>query len=236
MNAHILNLGASIDHALATTYRRNPYDDKARYVGHITLVKGVPFYGYNVGYKVFLKVYMLNPLHMTRFADLLYQGAILNRVFQPYESHLQYLLQWMCDYKLYGCAYIDCDKVQFRSPIPDCDEVNTPGHKWHSSSIPPEAITESGQFPRQSHCTLEVDVCVQDILNRHQAKPRPLHHDFGERLLVPKPDEKFVPSLASLWRDESRRRRLRMGMPNSSGSPFPAEVLVSMSADTRNAD
>jgi DNA polymerase zeta len=62
-------------------------------VGHISLIKGVPFFGYSVGYKVFLKVYMLNPVHMTRFADLLHQGAIMNRIFQLYESHLQYILQ-----------------------------------------------------------------------------------------------------------------------------------------------
>lgn len=56
-----------------------------------------------------LRFYLLNPLHMTRFADLLQQGAILKRVFQPYEAHLQYLLQWMCDFNLYGCADIEVD-------------------------------------------------------------------------------------------------------------------------------
>jgi hypothetical protein len=35
------------------------------------------------------------------------------KVIQPYESHMQYLAQWMCDYNLYGCAYIDCSQVKF---------------------------------------------------------------------------------------------------------------------------
>ncbi|KAF1941544.1 hypothetical protein EJ02DRAFT_377518, partial [Clathrospora elynae] len=236
VDAYTLALHTSIDHALAAAYRRNPYDGKSLYVGHITLVKGVPFFGYSVGYKVFLKVYMLNPMHMTRFTDLLHQGAILNRVFQPYESHLQYLLQWMCDYNLYGCDYIDCAKVQFRGPVPDSDEVDVTLHKWHDASIPDGFLAEADQYPRQSHCTLEVDICVQDILNRHELQYRPIHHDFLERSsqMPRNPDDKYVPSMAGLWRDETRRRKLRMGLTDPSSTPFPAEVLVSMSADTRN--
>jgi DNA polymerase zeta len=202
------------------------------------LIKGVPFFGYSVGYKVFLKVYMLNPVHMTRLADLLYSGAIMNRVFQPYESHLQYLLQWMCDYNLYGCDYIDCAKVLFRGPVPDSDEIDTFTHKWHDASIPEEFMAEEDQYPRQSHCTLEVDICVQDILNRHELQYRPIHHDFLERSsqMPRNPDDKYVPSMAGLWRDETRRRKLRMGLLDPSSSPFPAEVMVSMSADPRNKD
>ncbi|KAI8937862.1 hypothetical protein NX059_005551 [Plenodomus lindquistii] len=238
VNAYIVSLRASIDHALAATYRRNAYDGKSVYVGHISLIKGVPFFGYNVGYKVFLKVYMLNPMHMTRFADLLHQGAILNRVFQPYEAHLQYLLQWMCDYNLYGCDYINCAKVQFRGPVPDSDEVDTKVHKWHDASIPEAFIADDGQYPRQSHCTLEVDICVQDILNRHELQYRPIHHDFLERSsqMPRNPDDKYVPSMAGLWRDETRRRKLRMGLTDPSSSPFPPEVLVSMTADPRNTE
>jgi DNA polymerase zeta len=230
------SLRASIDHALAATYRRNAYDGKSIYVGHITLIKGIPFYGYNVGYKFFSKVYLLNPTHMTRFADLLHQGAILNRVFQPYESHLQYLLQWMCDYNLYGCAYIDCAKVQFRGPVPDSDAIDIATHKWHNESIPDHLLAEPAQYPRQSHCSLEVDVCVQDIMNRHELHTRPIHHKFFEQSFAMKPDEKYVPSMAGLWRDETIRRKRRMGLTHPSSSPFPADVLVSMSADTRNTD
>lgn len=238
MNPYIVALRASIDHALAATYRRNAYDGKSIYVGHITLVKGVPFFGYSVGYKIFLKVYMLNPLHMTRFTDLLHQGAIMNRVFQPYESHLQYLLQWMCDYNLYGCDYINCAKVLFRGPVPDSDEIDISTHKWHDASISNELIAEGDQYPRQSHCTLEVDICVQDILNRHELQLRPIHHDFLERSSqIPRNiDDKYVPSMAGLWRDETRRRKLRMGLTDPSSSPFPAEVMVSMSADSRDKD
>ncbi|KAL8975207.1 MAG: hypothetical protein Q9197_000558 [Variospora fuerteventurae] len=235
VNAYIQRLHLSIDHALAVSYRRNMYDGNTAFVAHISLVKGIPFYGYSVGYKFFLKVYILNPLHMTRLADLLRQGAVMKKILQPYESHMQYLLQWMCDYNLYGCAYIDCSEVKFRQPIPQCDEMDSDAHRWHAKTITSAMTSDEDKLPRQSHCSLEVDICVQHILNRLDVKARPLHHDFVERHQSFAHDEKLVYSMAGLWRDETRRRKARLGDTNPGSSPFPPEVLVSVSADPRNA-
>ncbi|KAK5944075.1 DNA polymerase zeta [Knufia obscura] len=232
----IKTLQMSIDHALAISYRQNPYDAKARYVAHISLVKGVPFYGYHVGYKFYLKVYLLNPLNMTRLADLLREGAVMKRVLQPYEAHMQYIAQWMCDYSLYGCAYLDCAKVKFRSPVPDYLEVGQTLRPWHDQSIPPEMISDEVYLPKQSHCALEVDVRVEDIVNRRSVLPRDLHHDFIERMNPLPIDKKLVQSMAGLWKDETRRRKMRMGLKDPNSTPFPAEVLISMSADHRNID
>ncbi|KAI4206771.1 MAG: hypothetical protein LQ348_000839 [Seirophora lacunosa] len=235
VNAYIQRLHLSIDHALAVSYRRNMYDGNNAFVAHISLVKGIPFYGYTVGYKFFLKVYILNPLHMTRLADLLRQGAVMKKVLQPYESHVQYLLQWMCDYNLYGCAYIDCSEVMFRQPIPQCDEMDSDEHRWHDRTITSGMISDEDKLPRQSHCSLEVDICVQHILNRLDVKARPLHHDFVEWHQSFAHDEKLVYSMAGLWRDETLRRKARMGDINPGSSPFPPDVLVSVSADPRNS-
>ncbi len=229
-------LQLSIDHALAVSYRKNPYEGKHRYVAHISLVKGVPFYGYHVGYKFYLKIYLLNPLHMTRLADLLREGAVMKRVLQPYESHMQYIAQWMCDYNLYGCAYIDCGKVRFRWPIPRYSELNSALHPWHDRSILPENISDEFVLPKQSHCSLEVDVHVEDILNRQSVDSRPIHHDFIERIKPIPIDAKLVQSMAGLWKDETRRRKVKMGLRDPNSSPFPPEVLVTMSADPRNTD
>ena len=211
------------------------YDGKTSFVAHITLVKGVPFYGYRVGYEPFLKIYMLNPLHMTRLADLLRQGTIMKKVIQPYESHMQYLAQWMCDYNLYGCAYIDCSEVRFRNPIPDFLEMSSTRHQWHNRTVDPALISDEVELPRQSHCSIEVDVSLQHILNRHDVKPRPIHQDFIERGNPMAPDEKLVPSMASLWQDETKRRKARLGDLDPGSSPFPPEVLISVSADPRNS-
>lgn len=230
----IKTLQLSIDHALAISYRQNIYDGKNRYVAHITLVKGIPFYGYQVGYRFFFKIYLLNPLHTTRLADLLREGAVMKRVLQPYESHMQYIAQWMCDYNLYGCSFIDCARVKFRSPVPDYFELENALHAWHDRSIPTDCIWDDTELPKQSHCTLEVDVRAEDILNRYDVVPRPLHHDFVERLNPLPRDKKLVASMAGLWKDETRRRKVRMGLTDPNSSPFPAEVLVTMSADPRN--
>ncbi|BAE63522.1 unnamed protein product [Aspergillus oryzae RIB40] len=229
----IRDLHISIDHALALSYRRNAYDKKAAFVAHITLVKGVPFYGYHVGYRFFFKVYLLSPIYTTRVADLLLQGAILKRSLQPYESHLQYIPQWMCDYSLYGCAYMKCSKVKFRSPVPEYLELTNLSHRWHDRSIQPDSISDASELPKQSHCPLEVDICVQDILNRLEVRERPIHHDFTEFLKPVDQNEKLVPSMEGLWKDETHRRKKRLGLADPDSSPFDPEELVSLSAATR---
>lgn len=236
VDKNIANLRLSIDHALALSYRRDPYDGRSNYVAYISIVKGVPFFGYSVGYNYFLKIYLLNPMHKTRLADLLLQGAIMKRVFQPYERHLEYVPQFMCDFNLYGCSYIETDKPHFRSPVPEYLALESAVHKWHDRSVPKEHMLDADAFPKQSHCSLELDICVEDILNRHDIKERPLHQDFLERLQHLAPDEKLVPSMAGLWKDETKRRKRQMGISDPSSSPFPPEVLVSMSADPRNTD
>lgn len=236
MGQFMYNLHVNIDYALSVSFRR-PQSENNRYVARVTLVKGIPFYGFHVGYRFYLKIYMLNPNVMTRLADLLHQGVIMGRVFQPYEAHLQYLLQFMVDYNLYGCAYIDVDKdkVRFRSPVPMHDELSNSQHKWHSQSVPREHVTDDSSLPRVSHCSIEVDIMVRDILNRHEVKERRLHHDFIERLNPIPPDLKLVRSMAGLWEDERKRRQRRQGITDPRSSPFKPEELVSMSADPRNS-
>ncbi|KAI0020627.1 DNA polymerase family B [Xylariomycetidae sp. FL0641] len=235
VGAYVYRLHLSIDHALAVSYRRNVYDGSNKYVARITLVKAIPFYGFHVGYRFYLKIYMLNPLVMTRLAELLQQGVIMKRKFQPYEAHLQYLLQFMTDYNLYGCGYIDCKKVRFRFPLPQHEIDDESPHLWHRQTVPSALVTEDIDLPRMSHCSIEVDICVQDILNRHEIRERQLHHDFIERKQPLPPDVKLVHSMAGLWKDETKRRKRRMSSVAPGSSPFPAEALVSMSADPRNS-
>jgi DNA polymerase zeta len=235
VGAYIYRFHLSVDHALAVSYRRDQYGENAKFVARITLVKGVPFYGFHVGYRSFLKIYMFNPIVMTRLADLLYQGVIMKRVFQPYEAHLQYLLQFMTDYNLYGCGYIDTLKATFRAPIPQYDANSNSAHLWHDRSIPLQNITDDTDLKRVSHCSIEVDICAQDIMNRQMVKERLLHHDFVERIHPISADVKLVYSMAGLWKDETRRRKLRMPNPKSGSSPFPQDALVSMSADPRDS-
>ncbi|OKP07143.1 DNA polymerase zeta catalytic subunit [Penicillium subrubescens] len=194
-----------IDHYQATASKLDPplpfrdddSDEDARPKVPVIRVFGateraneIPFYGYHVGYRTFFKVYLLNPVYVTRLADLLHEGAVLKRPLQPYESHLQYIPQWMCDYNLHGSVYMDCGNVMFRRPVPEYLELN-----------------KDPTLAKQSHCPLEADVCVQDNLNRRNIKERALHHDFTEFLRPAAFNERLVPSLAGLWQDETRRRQ-----------------------------
>ncbi|EEY15871.1 DNA polymerase zeta catalytic subunit [Verticillium alfalfae VaMs.102] len=148
VGAYIYRLHLSIDHALAVSYRRDQYSRNAKFVARITLVKGIPFYGFHVGYRFFLKIYMFNPIVMTRLADLFQQGVIMKRKFQPYEAHLQYLLQFMTDFNLYGCGFLDASTVHFRAPVPRYTEEGNSLHLWHDQSIPPGSILDDFYLPR----------------------------------------------------------------------------------------
>ncbi|KAH9328750.1 hypothetical protein KI387_000858, partial [Taxus chinensis] len=59
------------------------------------------------------------PEEVNRVAALLLGGGILNHVFQPHESHIPYLLQFLIDHNLYGMGHIHLSKVKFRHPLPD---------------------------------------------------------------------------------------------------------------------
>ncbi|KAJ2970500.1 hypothetical protein NQ176_g8155 [Zarea fungicola] len=233
VGSFIYRLHLSIDHALAVSFRRDEKGLNARFVARITLVKGVPFYGYHVGYRFFLKIYMFNPMVMTRLADLLQQGAIMKQKFQPYEAHLQYLSQFMIDYNLFGCDYLDASRTVFRAPVPAHDDGSNSSHLWHNLSIPPGHITDDEKLPRVSHCSIEVDICVQDITNRNLVQERQLHHDFIERINPLPNDVKLVHSMAGLWKDESARRKRRMPGIKRGRTPFPPEALIPMSAEPR---
>ncbi|KAI1005568.1 DNA polymerase zeta catalytic subunit [Podosphaera aphanis] len=233
VGTYIRNLHLSIDQALAVSYRITSKDYRSKFVARITLVKGIPFYGFHVRYQFFLKIYMLNPMVMTRLSDILRQGAVMKRTFQPFEAHLQFLLQWMIDFNLYGCAYINCRKAIFRAPVPRFDELDKQPHLWHDCSIPQDMITDDTTLERTSYCSIEADICVQDILNRLEVKSRDLHHNFLERLRPLAPTEKLVPSLATLWREETRRRKAQMSDPDPGSSPFSPEMMMSLSFASR---
>ncbi|KAL6893400.1 hypothetical protein GGI43DRAFT_413220 [Trichoderma evansii] len=240
VGSFIYRLHLSIDHALGISYRQDQNGDKARFVARITLVKGTPFYGYSVGYKFFLKIYMFNPVVMTRLADLLQQGVIMKRKFQPYEAHLQYLLQFMIDYNLYGCDFIESSQTYFRSPVPTNGDSTTSSQLfWNIQTVPKSFITDDFALPRESYCSIEVDIAAQNITNRRKVRERLLHHDFAEFLKPPTDDIKLVSSMAGLWQAEARRRQ-RQVLPGQTHvehlvSSFPRDALVSMSADTRSS-
>ncbi|POW01138.1 hypothetical protein PSHT_12718 [Puccinia striiformis] len=61
---------------------------------------------------------------------------------------------------------------------------------------------------KSSHCPLELDCTVADIINQHWVKERQLHQDFVEFLEHPiLNDKKLVQSVKELWEDKRRRHQ-----------------------------
>ncbi|CAO1637149.1 unnamed protein product [Jaminaea pallidilutea] len=206
---YISKLGSELNAAITASLRGDPYAPESNHhLAAIHLVKGVPFYGFHVGWKYFLKISFVDPSHNYRIATILQSGRVMRTVFQPHEIHIRYQLQFMLDYNLFGCGYIDLETADFRLPLPaprdDDDDLDFTS-RWDENTVPPHLIQDH-QTNRTSYCELEMDVAAKHVLNRRALRARSIHHDFDEadNLGV---NEKLVPSLTGLWEEESKRRQ-----------------------------
>lgn len=94
--------------------RRNPLEPSSRYIRTIHIVKGVHFYGFHCAWTPFLKIHLADPALTYRVVTILRSGGVMQRRFEVYESHLSYILQFMCDYGLYGCGELEIAQAAVR--------------------------------------------------------------------------------------------------------------------------
>jgi DNA polymerase zeta len=121
VNAYILKLGVSLNRAMELTQKQRDEKKKRapQYIAFILPCKGVPIYGYQVGYKVYLKIYYVNPRYGRALGEVLRGGAIMNTKFDLYEAHIPFHLQFMLDANLYGSGWVEVSAdCRFRSPLP----------------------------------------------------------------------------------------------------------------------
>lgn len=213
----------SLNHAIALALRQSPTgpsaaakyaggtDPKHLHVISVMLVKGTPFYGYHLGHSYFLKVSLVNPARLRVAVEQLHKPVVLGREWQPHEAHLSHVLQFMCDFDLYGCGWLDMAGGIFRDPLPEGAVVDSYGDEITEASAPLEMRYPTNMSPsKDTFTTLEIDVMPYHIINRNRLKARALHHDFIELLHQPlHPEEKLVPAMHELWEDERRRRAAR---------------------------
>lgn len=195
---YIRDLKRSLNHAIALSLKRDPSSSKSQYIRAIFLVKGVKFYGFHARYSPFLKILLLDPRLMGRAAAILQSGTVMSQCFQVYESHLSFILQFMCDFGLYGCGSIEINDVYRRGMQEDEDNLE----------IDMPVAVKSSPYPRQTRMPLELDVIAPAIMNRNHLTERKLHHS----LVIPgpeRPSEPLVTSVRELWEDERNRRRAR---------------------------
>ncbi|XP_075059030.1 DNA polymerase zeta catalytic subunit [Mixophyes fleayi] len=199
---YLRQVAFSIDRALNVALG-NP-SANVQHVFKITLVSGVPFYGYHEKERQFMKIFLYNPSMVKRVSELLQGGAVMNKCYQPHEAHIPYLLQLFIDYNLYGMNLINLSAVKFRrarrkgdgsqdmrvrkDTIPG-SSFNASFMQWEEEEIPSSLLLE-GVEP-QSTCELEVDAVAADILNRQEIEAQ-----IGKN-----------PGLQAIWEDEKQRRR-----------------------------
>ncbi|EKM61040.1 uncharacterized protein PHACADRAFT_204189 [Phanerochaete carnosa HHB-10118-sp] len=204
VNNYIAKLSHSLNHAISLSLKRNPNSHNSQVVRAIVLVKGVHFYGFHASYSPFLKVHIADPALMNRAVTLMRSGTVMKTHFRIYESHLSFPLQFMCDFGLYGCGWIDLAEVWVRGQDEDEEQ---------------QIASRSSPYYRQTRMPLELDVAAHQILNRHKLASR----NFNHKLMIPAPhlpDEPVVLSVRELWEDE-RRRRAERGL--SPSPPMPKD-------------
>lgn len=157
-----------------------------------------PFYGYHKSVHKFYKIFFYNPAFIRRAANLLQNGAILGQIFQPHESHVPYILQFMIDYNLYGMSflYVPNKTVRYRQ-----QSIKNGGHHDIDDEIDDEVLCNidaeqilDRKIERMSTSKQEIDINATLILNRFQVAMNDEENEHAN------------PGIAFLWSDERGRR------------------------------
>ncbi|CAG9795312.1 unnamed protein product [Diatraea saccharalis] len=182
----LYQIAASLDKALNIALKQATSTNQ--HVYKITLVKGLPFYGFHDKYHLYLKVFLYNPNLIKQAVELCGNGAILGQIFQPHESHLNFTLQFFIDFNLFGMSNIDLEKVSFRK-------------YGIQNSGEPENFDEN-KIKAESVCFYEADCLATHIINRQR---------------IGKGDVIENPGLEEVWKQEiERRKQLNLSIASKS--------------------
>lgn len=222
VNHYISKLSHSLNHAIAVSMKRNPTSPKSQFIRAIILAKGVHFYGFHASYSPFLKVYLADPNFVNRAVTILQSGTVMKTRFRVYESHINFILQFMCDFGLYGCGWMDLGDVWERGTEDPLDDLYESDGRHEQDGHQDKPKFKPSPYFRQSRMPLEVDAAAHQILNRHRLSARNIHH----RLSIPGPplpSEPLVLSVRELWEDERQRRTAKGLSPSPEIPKDPSE-------------
>lgn len=187
------------------------------FIANISVVKGVPFYGFHVGWSLFYKISLLNAGFVNKLSELLREGQILGKKVETYESQLPYLLQFSADFNLFGCSWIDFCRCYFRKPVLnttlDLDKLfyNDDLKSLLQQFCDPESnVLPEKDFARMGNGLLEIDILPQFIRNIDEIQCRNLHHDFVEKLSdsTNRHTKPYVTSTKNIMKDIAIHRRI----------------------------
>ncbi|XP_039603874.1 DNA polymerase zeta catalytic subunit [Polypterus senegalus] len=211
----------SVDRALNVSMG-NP-SSSSQHIFKISLVSGMPFYGYHAKEKQFMKIYLYNPLMTKRVCELLQGGAVMNKIYQPHEAHIPYLLQLFIDYNLYGMNLINLGAVKFRKTRRKDENgqqakggisnksSRTNGSFCKSPSTSKIQLSDSslgGVFVRWEEEAIPSSLVLEEVDKQStcELEADAVAADILNRLDIETQIGKN-PGLQAIWEDEKQRRR-----------------------------
>ncbi|XP_072391181.1 DNA polymerase zeta catalytic subunit isoform X2 [Diabrotica undecimpunctata] len=179
-NSLMYKIAASIDKAVNISL--NQANSTMQHVYKISLVSGIPMYGYHSKEHQFFKIYLYNPLLVRKVTSLVMNQSTLGNIYQAHEAHLNFTLQFMMDYNLHGMSNMNLSKLKYRRGLDaNSDQVVISPELYLSESV-----------KRITVCELEGDCFAEDILNRLEIASGKIAAN---------------PGISTIWEDEKQRRR-----------------------------
>lgn len=186
-----------------------------RFVASVARCRACPVYGYHVGYSVKLKILLLLPTYKTRLSRLFNEDKIdflsfssasslsshKKPAFQIYEAHINYYSQFLADYNLYGCGWLDIETFYIRSPVLASYGLLNPLKADLRKYVASNNILNQKTYPRMGRSLLEIDIHIGSILNRVKLRQRDVHNDFTE-FVIPTPQQHIYLSSLKLTLDD----------------------------------
>ncbi|CCK72263.1 DNA-directed DNA polymerase KNAG_0J01820 [Huiozyma naganishii CBS 8797] len=166
-----------------------------KYIANVSVVKGMPFYGYHTNWSLFYKICLLNPSHVHRVTDLIRNGAALNSDIEVFEAHIPYILQFLTDFNLFGCYWIKLQKCYFRQPVlNELLDINNLTMTQELDQFLAKFVKDgfnvlhNAEFRRVGNGLLEMDILPNFIRNIDE-----LHHTDIQRVFYRKSEDKEEP-------------------------------------------
>ncbi|KAL7064065.1 hypothetical protein AAHC03_05430 [Spirometra sp. Aus1] len=196
MQRTLRSLAQRLNEAITAKLPRSP-DDHLR-VFDIRPLRAKSIYGYRGNLNTFLKIILVNPADIQVTGDLLLSGAALGSSFQPFESHIPYLLQFCADFNLQGMNYLQASKFRLRGTRTKADALSEPDIRlidplrflWTENDGLLETQIHENCPERQTSTDVEVDISASDIMNNRDCNS----------------NENINPGLDFLWAEERARR------------------------------
>ncbi|VDK66769.1 unnamed protein product, partial [Onchocerca ochengi] len=153
-------------------------------------------YGYHKNNENFVQILCYNPLQLRIITDALQKKARKNSIFQVYESHVPYILQFFIDHSIFGMDLVNFSSVKFRiSPQRNFDELVSP--LLPSTTVAVECDVFATDINNASlHSASEIsynpglNYIWQDEQRRHQKRGKELTSKSSQKERTPLDTEK----------------------------------------------